>query len=180
MGPANWRGVILACLLTAMILTVCSDDDPAIRPVPDTPTDTFTIDGVTHTETATSSSPSGFDPWIAGELRTAIDRIDRTGLFMRKGGIEETSLYDTSFDVSVVGSGVGTFMGLAISASYITPTFTCVNGTGGTVTFDTYGPVEGGRITGTFSGITDFSATSPGTCPDSLSGSFDLTREPDN
>ncbi|MCH9046393.1 MAG: hypothetical protein IIA40_09835 [SAR324 cluster bacterium] len=175
MGPANWRGVILACLLTAMILTVCSDEEPAVSPVPDTPTDTFTIDGVTYTETASSSSPSGFDPWIGGVFQT---EIARSGLFMLEGWNEASLDYDTSFDVRVQGSGVGTFTGTAISASYITPTFTCVNGTGGTLTIDTYGPV-GGRITGTFSGITGFFDPS-GTCPDSVSGSFDVTREPDN
>lgn len=97
---------------------------------------------------------------------------------MLEGWNEASLVYDTSFDVRVQGSGVGPFTGPAISASYITPTFSCVNGTGGTVTIDTYGPV-GGRITGKFSGITGFVAML-GTCPDSVSGSFDLTREPDN
>ncbi len=97
---------------------------------------------------------------------------------MLEGWNEASLVYDTSFDVRVHGSGVGTFTGTAISASYNTPTFSCVNGTGGTVTIDTYGPV-GGRITGTFSGITGFVAML-GTCPASVSGSFDLTREPDN
>ena len=179
MGPANWRGVILACLLTAMILTVCSDDDPAVSPVPDTPTDTptdtFTIDGVTYTETASSSSPSGFDPWIGGVFET---EIARSGLFMLKGWIDETSPYDTSFDVRVDGSSAGTFTDTAFSVSYTTPTFTCVNATRGTLIIDTYGSVEGGRITGTFSDITGFVPILP-PCPDSVSGSFDLTREPD-
>ena len=178
MGPANWRGFILACLLTAMILAVCSDEEPAVRPVPDTPTDTlatdtFTIDGVTYTESAAVLPPSGFDPWIFGELQPT---VDRTGLSMLAGWNGKT--YETIFDVRVEGSGVGTFTGTAISASYTTPTFSCLNGTGGTVTFDAYGPVEGSRITGTFSGITDFFDPSA-TCPDSVSGSFDLTREPD-
>ncbi len=86
--------------------------------------------------------------------------------------------YETIFDVRVKGSSAETFTGTAISASYITPTVSCLDGAGGTLTFDTYGPA-GGRITGVFSGITGFLDPS-GTCPDSVSGSFDLTREPDN
>ncbi len=180
MGPANWRGVILACLLTATILAGCNGEDSAASPVPDTPTDTlatetFTIDGVTHTETATTVSPSGFDPWTGGVFET---EIVRSGLFMLKGWVDATSRYDTSFDVSVPGSSAGTFTEAQISASYTTPAFICLLGTGGNLTIDTYGPA-GGRITGTFSGITGFTERL-GTCPDSVSGSFDVTREPDN